>query len=193
VLYALSLIILWGYAEVVYWFTDESWLATLIGCCIVTTDIILYFYIHANLSERPFEAVLIALMCRFSLLVFSWAWFIGYCVLFIVISLLLMNDILNKYYPLKHSAANTETTAAEVSRDLTLTAEFVLGVATTIFILITLIIYFTDPSGIHLTTLDIAGGNIDMWLIGICTIVLLLIVFMVLMTYRIWERKKRHL
>lgn len=61
------------------------------------------------------------------------------------------------------------------------------------YVAVTLAVFFSDPFSVELTELEINGDTYPMWLIGICTIILMIIAFLLMATYRVWERKKRRL
>ena len=194
VLYSICLLILGAFAITVYYGTDEQWMGLLISLLVIYTDVILFFYLNAGLSEGPFEGTLIALMSRFFLILFSGStWFVGFCCLYIVLALILFDDILRKHIPLKEKKTESDNVPETVKRDITKTPEWVLMFSTIIFVIITLGVYFGDPVGVELTELQVHGDDYPLWLIGIATIVLMIIVFLLIATWRIWERKKRRL
>ena len=126
----------------------------LISLLVIYTDVILFFYLNAGLSEGPFEGTLIALMSRFFLILFSGStWFVGFCCLYIVLALILFDDILRKHIPLKEKKTESDNVPETVKRDITKTPEWVLMFSTIIFVIITLGVYFGDPVGVELTEL----------------------------------------
>lgn len=100
-LYFLALGILAVFAIIVYYATDDAYMGLLIAACVFSTDIILFFYIHAELSENAFEPTLVMLKFRFFLYVLGHdMWYSGYCAHYLILGLILIGDIINRKFPL---------------------------------------------------------------------------------------------
>ena len=76
-------------------------MGVLIAACVFSTDIILFFYIHADLSENAFEPTLVMLKFRFFLYILGGElWYSGYCLHYFILGLILIGDIINRKFPL---------------------------------------------------------------------------------------------
>ena len=200
-MYFLAFFILVIFSITVQFATRDEKMGLVVSILTIYTDVVIIFYLHAGLSDGPFEGTLIALISRFFLVVFSFSeehWFIGYCIIYVALALIMFDDILDIHIPLiiKVTEAKTSDTSPAIEikntsewvkkEDITKTAEWVLFLATVLFIVTTLVIYTGNPSGVAVTVF-----GYPIWLILIFTLVLTVTIFMLMTTYRIWVRKKR--
>ncbi len=100
--YVLSLLVLMTYSLVGYYHTNYQFQALVNSVAVVTTDIITFMLIFITKS-KGFNPIFNALVCvavRACIIGFTGDfWFLGYCLLYLILNAYIVALIINKYYP----------------------------------------------------------------------------------------------
>lgn len=155
--YFIALITLAVYGILAYYFTEYPALGYLNFFLIFTTDLALFFFLKANLSDGSFEPTLMAIVSRFC--IFIWTgeyWFIGYSFYIIFQSLILFWNFVDVRFPLAAKAIKEDLTKKE-QRDLTKTSEFVYLLIILMYILVIVLESLIQPEKIPYTRLTVDG------------------------------------
>ena len=91
-----------AYSLVGFYHTSNIYQALVNSCAVVTTDIIIFLIIFIT-KEKGFNPIfnaLVVVAIRACMIVFTGIyWFLGYCLLYLILMGYLSGIIMNKYYP----------------------------------------------------------------------------------------------
>eukprot|EP00359_Climacostomum_virens_P005569 CAMPEP_0204912218 /NCGR_PEP_ID=MMETSP1397-20131031/10410_1 /ASSEMBLY_ACC=CAM_ASM_000891 /TAXON_ID=49980 /ORGANISM="Climacostomum Climacostomum virens, Strain Stock W-24" /LENGTH=1540 /DNA_ID=CAMNT_0052083079 /DNA_START=351 /DNA_END=4973 /DNA_ORIENTATION=- len=161
--YILALAILVAYSLLSWFTTDHGDQGIINSVCIVSLDIVIYFYIYARLSQGPLEASIIAFIIRLFIVIFAWdIWFVGYCCIYYIFAIILIIDILSLHFPIL-TVTTTKVVTDKVKKDVSKTPQFVLGLLTLEFLILIGVTELADLSESSIT-------GFDAWKAGLATI-----------------------
>jgi len=102
VLYFISLCVLLAYALTTFFHTNFGVIGVINAACVVSIDIVVYMliYITKDIQVNPVFNALSSLIARICIIAFSGSlWFLGYCLLYLLLIIYIATLIVNKHYP----------------------------------------------------------------------------------------------
>ena len=187
-IYALAEGVLLAYSVIAYEFCDFYALGILNSILIQFVDWVVFLYIYTGLARAAYAPVLLSLTTRFFIYILTgYYWFIGYSCVYFVFTAVFFMHILDSKYPLVSSLHQIEKSEIDIGK----TSEFLYLVSLIIYIVLIVFISLDMPEGVPLTRVFIQGFAFDLWLIGICTILISFIFCSLLAVLRVSRRKVR--
>ena len=196
VLYFLSLATLFVYALLIYLIDDDSRLGAITAFAVVTTDVILYLYIHAEIASSPSEISVNIVVFRTCLFILGGNWWIyGYCILYIYLGLVLSYNIGARRFPLADTIVSegVDDPRKKHAVDVAKTPEFILGFTTLVFVLLIAILEAVQPKNVPLNDYELGDRSYPFYAWALFSVLAIGIIFALEITYRIYRRKRKNI
>ena len=187
--YVLSLLVLMTYSLVGYYHTDFRFLALVNAVAVVTTDLITFMLIFITKSKgfNPILNALIAVAVRACIVAFAGNyWFLGYCLLYLILMFYISALIINKYYPPFEKLPTIAVSSVNIFKMPEFAGLFLV-------LMFSGLVYFMgndNGQNLPISSATIGGVTYPFWAIGVAVILLSFSLFFYLITLRIVQRSR---
>jgi len=191
VLYALSVGVLVAYAVLVKQKLPERYLGWITAIAVITTDIIVFFITQLKISSGQTTLSLLIVGMRSFLFGFGgYYWFLGYCSLYLLLSIVIGWKMVEKYLLLdiplpKPKTANTKPIYKKVLNS----PLFTYAIINIVFIIVVLVVSTVDSNEIPLNVFRVLGKDYPQWAFGIGSILISLTALALMITFRYHQRR----
>lgn len=189
VLYLISVGVLVAYAIIVDNYLTEDKLGWVTLVAVITTDIITFFAAQLNISNGPSTLTLLIVGMRCFLFGFGGTyWFLGYCSLYLLLSVVIGWKTVDRSFPLEIDYSKAKQTGPLYKR-IVKEPLFTYGVINVIFIIVVAIVASVSSPNIPRGVFSVFGEYYPLWVFGIACILISLTLLAIMLTVRLHQRR----
>jgi len=189
VLYAISVGVLVAYAVLVKQKLPERYLGWITAVAVITTDIIVFFITQLKISSGQTTLSLLIVGMRCFLFGFGGNyWFLGYCSLYLLLSIVIGWKMVEKRLPLETPLPKPKT-KKPIYQQILNSPLFTFAVINVVFIIVVIVISTVDSSEIPLDVFRVLGKDYPQWAFGIASILISLTSLALMITFRYHQRR----
>jgi hypothetical protein len=197
ILYILAVAILLAYALIDYYTRDKSRLGDITMLAVIASDVIMYLYANSEIVSTPAEISLHIVLFRICLFALGGNyWIYGYCLLYLYFGSYLAYHIALIRFPFmdeiieKELEQLDEHDEARNKFNIAKTPEFLLFLSTLLFGILLSVMEIVKPNDVPLKDYKIETENFEFWVYGLFALLGVLLIFFIILVYRIFIRKR---